>query len=191
MADGCLLLVDAVEGPMPQTRFVLAQGARARPRARSSSSTRSTARTRASSEVLELDAATSSSSWRPTPTSSTSRCSTPSRGTAAPGRARTTSTDDLRPLFEAILEHVPRARRRPGRRRSRCWSPRSTTTTTGAGSPSAASRRGSIAPGQTGRARLDRDGTIDAGRASAYVVDLRRPAARRGRARRRRATSSR
>src|SRR5262245_65185459 len=23
MADGCLLLVDAVEGPMPQTRFVL------------------------------------------------------------------------------------------------------------------------------------------------------------------------
>src|SRR6185436_12704358 len=25
MADGCLLLVDAVEGPMPQTRFVLKQ----------------------------------------------------------------------------------------------------------------------------------------------------------------------
>ena len=31
MADGCLLLVDAVEGPMPQTRFVLTQGARAGP----------------------------------------------------------------------------------------------------------------------------------------------------------------
>ena len=30
MVDGCLLLVDAVEGPMPQTRFVLAQGDRAR-----------------------------------------------------------------------------------------------------------------------------------------------------------------
>ena len=25
MADGCLLLVDSVEGPMPQTKFVLAQ----------------------------------------------------------------------------------------------------------------------------------------------------------------------
>ena len=29
MADGCLLLVDAVEGPMPQTRFVLQQALRA------------------------------------------------------------------------------------------------------------------------------------------------------------------
>ena len=28
MADGALVLVDAVEGPMPQTRFVLSQGAR-------------------------------------------------------------------------------------------------------------------------------------------------------------------
>ncbi len=30
MADGCLLLVDAVEGPMPQTRFVLQQALRQR-----------------------------------------------------------------------------------------------------------------------------------------------------------------
>ena len=41
MADGCLLVVDAVEGPMPQTRYVLRialqQGC-----GRSSSSTRST-----------------------------------------------------------------------------------------------------------------------------------------------------
>ena len=28
MADGALVLVDAAEGPMPQTRFVLSQGAR-------------------------------------------------------------------------------------------------------------------------------------------------------------------
>src|SRR3979490_630652 len=26
MADGCILLIDAVEGPMPQTRFVLQKG---------------------------------------------------------------------------------------------------------------------------------------------------------------------
>ena len=31
MVDGVLLLVDAVEGPMPQTRFVTAQGAGAGP----------------------------------------------------------------------------------------------------------------------------------------------------------------
>ncbi len=30
MADGCILLVDAFEGPMPQTRFVLQEGARNR-----------------------------------------------------------------------------------------------------------------------------------------------------------------
>ena len=30
MADGCLLLVDAVDGPMPQTRYVLQQALRQR-----------------------------------------------------------------------------------------------------------------------------------------------------------------
>ncbi len=48
MADGCLLLVDAVEGPMPQTRFVLRKAFEMGLRP-SLSSTRSTAATRASS----------------------------------------------------------------------------------------------------------------------------------------------
>ena len=48
-----LLLVDASEGPLPQTRFVLQEGARARPAADRRASTRSTAPTRASHEVLD------------------------------------------------------------------------------------------------------------------------------------------
>ncbi len=46
MADGALLLVDAAEGPLPQTRFVLAS-ASSSAFPSSSSSTRSTAATRA------------------------------------------------------------------------------------------------------------------------------------------------
>ncbi|XAL98051.1 GTP-binding protein [Phycisphaeraceae bacterium D3-23] len=34
MADGCLLVVDSFEGPMPQTRFVLEKALRARAQAR-------------------------------------------------------------------------------------------------------------------------------------------------------------
>ena len=46
MVDGAIVLVDASEGPMPQTKFVVSQGAEDRPAARSSRSTRSTGRTR-------------------------------------------------------------------------------------------------------------------------------------------------
>ena len=48
MVDGVMLLVDASEGPLPQTRYVLSQGAGSAACRRSWSSTRSTARTRAS-----------------------------------------------------------------------------------------------------------------------------------------------
>ena len=44
MVDGVLLLVDAVEGPMPQTRFVTRQGTRHRGLSRLSLSIKSTAR---------------------------------------------------------------------------------------------------------------------------------------------------
>jgi len=46
MVDGVILLVDAAEGPMPQTKFVPARRSRSAS-SRSSSSTRSTAATRA------------------------------------------------------------------------------------------------------------------------------------------------
>ena len=45
MVDSVLLLVDANEGPMPQTRYVLMRALRLRACGRSSSSTRSTGRT--------------------------------------------------------------------------------------------------------------------------------------------------
>jgi GTP-binding protein len=71
MVDGVLLLVDAAEGPMPQTRFVLASRS-ALGLKPSSVSTRSTARTPALTEVLneifdlfvKLGATTSSSTSR-------------------------------------------------------------------------------------------------------------------------------
>ena len=62
MVDGVLLLVDASEGPLPQTRFVLRKALQKQPAGRSWSSTRSTAPTRASPR----------SSTRPTSCSSTS-----------------------------------------------------------------------------------------------------------------------
>ena len=111
MADGCLLLVDAVEGPMPQTRFVLQEGAGAWAASRSSSSTRSTAATRASSRCstwtqdLFLELATAR---RP------ARLPGALRHRARGHRARYAPDDDTAiwcPLFETILD----ARARAGR----------------------------------------------------------------------------
>ena len=112
MADGCLLLVDAVEGPMPQTRTVLARalelGLRPivvvnkidRPRL-------------AHRRGRRADCRISSWIWPPTPTSSTSRSSTPSPARAAPA---STPDDARRPIcarcFETILRDDPAAGRR-------------------------------------------------------------------------------
>ena len=63
MVDGVLLLVDAAEGPMPQTRFVLARRS-PRPERRSSSSTRSTARTRGRTESSTRSSTSSSEARR-------------------------------------------------------------------------------------------------------------------------------
>ena len=82
MADGALLLVDAAEGPMPQTRFVLARRSSAGC-SRSSSSTRSTAPTPGPSRC-STPSSTCSSSWTPTTPRSTSRRSTPPAGRASP-----------------------------------------------------------------------------------------------------------
>ena len=140
MADGCLLLVDAVEGPMPQTRFVLQEGVRAWPASRSSSSTRSTAATRASSRCfswtqdLFLELATHDDQLDFPVIYAIAR-----EGIARATRLTTTNTD-----LEPALRDDRRARARAGRgrrrRRSRCWSPRWTTTTTRASTPSGASR---------------------------------------------------
>ena len=72
MVDGVLLLVDAVEGPMPQTRFVTLKALQLRDCSRSSSSTRSTgpvrgrsgSSTRRSSCSIALAPPTTSSTFR-------------------------------------------------------------------------------------------------------------------------------
>ncbi len=137
MVDGVMLLVDASEGPLPQTRFVLRKALERglppivvinkidRPDARPQ-------------EVLneiydlfiDLDATEDQIDFPVLYTNA--------RDGIASSDA-TTKGEDLQPLFEAIVEHVPPPRGRSRRRRCRCWSPTSTRATTSAASPSAAS----------------------------------------------------
>ena len=136
MADGALLLVDAAEGPLPQTRFVL-QVPRARHSRSSWSSTRSTARTRARTRCSPRCSTCSATSRRAT-RRSTSPSSTPSPRAASPSAS--SSDDSDRP--RAALRHDPRERAAAaGRPRAplQMSSTTSTTTTTSAASRSAAS----------------------------------------------------
>ena len=75
MVDGILLLVDASEGPMPQTRFVLRKALEARLPVILRRSTRSTAQTPGSARSSTRSTSSSSTSTRPTSRSS-SRSST-------------------------------------------------------------------------------------------------------------------
>jgi len=105
MADGCLLLVDAFEGPMPQTRFVLRKAFEAglRPVVVINKIDRPDARPDAVlDEVLDLFielGADDDALEFPTVYASATL------GYAS--RDAETRSDDIFPLFEAILEHVP------------------------------------------------------------------------------------
>ncbi len=114
MVQGVLLLVDAAEGVMPQTRFVSAQGARARSESDRRRSTRSTAKTRVATEIvnevfdlfIELGANDEQADFPVVFTN------------GKVGIAKRTLEDpseDLEPLFETIAKHVPEA---PARRRT-------------------------------------------------------------------------
>src|SRR6266446_3810201 len=105
MADGCLLLVDAAEGPLPQTRFVLRKAFECglRPIVVINKIDRSDARPTAVLNAVfdlfvELDADDATLDF---PT------------IYASGREGIATTDlatpavDIRPLYEAILKHVP------------------------------------------------------------------------------------
>ncbi|MBI2836204.1 MAG: translational GTPase TypA [Chloroflexi bacterium] len=105
MADGCLLLVDAVEGPMPQTRFVLQQAlARGlkpivvvnkvdRPNARIDHTLRLT-------QDLFLELATTDDQLDFPVLYASGREGFASTDPVAPGK-------DMAPLFDAILDSVP------------------------------------------------------------------------------------
>ncbi len=108
MADGCLLLVDAVEGPMPQTRFVLTRALELglRPIVVINKIDRPSARPEevlALTQDLFLDLATDAD-----------QLDFPTIYTIAKlgvaGTSPDALADDLRPLFEAILDHVPAPR---------------------------------------------------------------------------------
>lgn len=105
MADGCLLLVDAVEGPMPQTRFVLRKaleiGLRPvlvinkidRPAARP-------AEVLAMTQDLFLELATDADQLDFPVIYANGKAGIATNDLAVPAT-------DLRPLFEAIIRHVP------------------------------------------------------------------------------------
>jgi GTP-binding protein len=111
MVDGVLLLVDASEGPLPQTRFVLRKALERRlpPIVVINKIDRPDARAQ---EVLneiydlfiDLDAADEQLGFPVLYTNA--RIGTASEDPAAPGK-------DLRPLFEAIVDHVPPPRGNP------------------------------------------------------------------------------
>ncbi|MCS5666434.1 MAG: translational GTPase TypA [Dehalococcoidia bacterium] len=112
MADGCLLLVDAVDGPMPQTTYVLRQALQQNvtPMVVINKMDRPEARV---SEVVEmvqdlfLELATNAE-----------QLEFPIIYTSAKGGYATTDPDvtgtDMVPLFEAILESVPAPTGDPG-----------------------------------------------------------------------------
>jgi len=111
MVDGVMLLVDASEGPLPQTRFVLRKALERRlpPLVVVNKIDRPDARTQ---EVLneiydlfiDLDATDEQLDFPVLYTNA--RIGTASRDAAVPG-------SDLRPLFEAIVAHVPPPRGNP------------------------------------------------------------------------------
>jgi GTP-binding protein len=111
MVDGVMLLVDASEGPLPQTRFVLRKALERRlpPIVVVNKIDRADARAQ---EVLneiydlfiDLDATEEQLEFPVLYTNA--KAGTASRDAAVPG-------PDLRPLFDAIVEHVPPPRGNP------------------------------------------------------------------------------
>ena len=109
MVDGVLLLVDAAEGPLPQTRYVLSKALAARPagrrRAQQGRPRATPAPTRCSTRSTSC-----SSTSTPTTTTSSSRSSRPSpaRAGRSPGVGMPGADDDL----AAAARHHPRRRSR-------------------------------------------------------------------------------
>ena len=187
MADGALLLVDAAEGPLPQTRFVLAQVPRARlPRHRRHQQDRPPRRAPRRRAQRGLRSVLRSRGHRRRRPTSRSLYAIGQRGHRQ-ALARGPS-DDAR----AALRDDPRRRsRRPRRRdraRSRSSSATSTTTTTSAASRSAAS-----SPARSARNQpvgvVEATASIDQGHDQG-ALDVRGPQARADAGSRARARSS-
>ena len=188
MVDGVLLLVDASEGPLPQTRFVLRKALEARlpvilvvnkvdrPDARIAEVV---------DEVYELflDLDADEDADRVPDRLH----ATPSAGLGV-ARRRTTQGDDLEPLLDLLLEHDPGARATTPSTRCRRTSPTSTPRPTSAAWRSAACATARSASGQP-IAWCRADGTIERG-AGRRALRHRGARPRRGRRGRARARSS-
>ena len=106
MVDAVLLLVDAAEGPLPQTRFVLRKALEERPAGDPRHQQGRPAR-RADRRGPRAWSRTSSSTSTRTRTSSASRSSTRTPRRAGRRWIRRKPGDSLVPLFDLLLEHVP------------------------------------------------------------------------------------
>ena len=132
MADGCLLLVDAVDGPMPQTTHVLRQALRqsVTPMVVINKIDRPEARV---AEVVEkvqdlfLELATEAEQLDFPVVYASARQGYATAEPDSPG-------EDMKPLFDAILESVPPPTGDPAAR-CKCWWQHLTTTTTWARCP--------------------------------------------------------
>ena len=105
MADGCLLLVDAVDGPMPQTTFVLRQALRqsVNPLVVINKIDRPEARVAEVVEMVQdlfLEVATTAEQLDYPVLYASARQGYATRSLDTPG-------SDMQPLFEAILDSVP------------------------------------------------------------------------------------
>ena len=106
MVDGVMVLVDAAEGPLPQTKFVVVEGAEARPEADRRHQQGRPPR-RAHRPKSSTRCSTCSQRSTPPTSSSISRFST-----ARPSRAGWPTSPDgshdvgMKPLFDLILSHV-------------------------------------------------------------------------------------
>ena len=137
MADGCLLLVDAVDGPMPQTTYVLRQALQqnVRPIVVINKIDRPEARVTevvAMVQDLFLNVVTRDDQldYPVLYTSARQGCATTDPN--VPGV-------DMQPLFQAILDSVPPPTGDPGAHRCKCWWRPWTTTTIWVKCPWAAS----------------------------------------------------
>ena len=112
MVDGVMLLVDASEGPLPQTRFVLKKALERGPAADASASTRSTAPTRASPRCWTRSTTSSSTS---TPRGAARVSGRLHQRPRRPATSRPTAPrPTCRPLFELIVDGASRPGRRSG-----------------------------------------------------------------------------
>ena len=106
IVDGVMLLVDASEGPLPQTRYVLMKALEAQPAAhRGHQQDRPAGRAHPGS--AERDLRPVHRSGRDRGSARLSRSSTPTPSWHRQEHARRTSPTDLQPLFEAIVKHIP------------------------------------------------------------------------------------